>query len=362
MNEGVPSPRPSLLTERLSTRQDVLDAIENVFRLEKGTLESQEELTHVAQARHYDPQLARKSYRDGRLWKRGRDGEVGLEKMYDRVPIESLDTYENRFASFLLDLVRRELEEGREALRSPDALAFLTTSPSFGRYGTFSLLARYLREERKEEREDLVLLLSRLEQQASLLTRAEVYRKVPHVLFDDVEETNLLCQQRDYRKLLNFYRRRQSEEKEAEERFHQVVRDCLKEFFPAVEEKRTTVRTEREGIEFLFSFADAVHVHVKERQVEARYLLRLNASLLLPSLELLHEGERRTLPLMEGRDLADLLSSLLLVLPAGEKGICPVCQSPLGKDRCPVCHAAVRFDPERPVVTNAPFLRIGGQP
>ena len=62
------------IEERLMRYRTVLEAIENIFRLQKSRLLSAEQLSRVEQIRHYDRSLLKKTYKDPRLFKRNTAG------------------------------------------------------------------------------------------------------------------------------------------------------------------------------------------------------------------------------------------------------------------------------------------------
>ncbi len=350
----------ALFEERLKERREVLDAIENIFRLGKGKMETREELSRIEQVRHFDSSLARKAFQDPRLFARDPLGRIRIQRMYDKVPTESMDTYENRFALFLLHQVSRELESATSHLDSgEETLPFLQGRISYGRYGTISLLRQYVKEKGKkeEEKERRTLLLRKLQKKALFLLESDFARNVSLLPFPSVEETNLLTKQKDFRLLLSFYRKEEKAQKEMREALSSSLRESLGE---DGREEEGTLIMQREGRTYQLQEKERV-LTIKDGEEESEYQFSLPSSLFLPELLLRHGKEERRLPLLEKEDFRILLFSLTFLIDSKRKDICPICSNPLKGEDCPFCHAEVHYDEKgRFFVKNVPFIHIGG--
>ena len=340
-----------LLDERLQKRREVLDSIENVFRLGKGRMERRAELARIEKVRHFDPLLAWKSFQDPRLFARDQKGQIRLERMYDEVPFESLDTYENRFALFLLRRVNRELSQAIEKVDAGEGtLSFLKGRLSYGRYGTLALLRQYLQEQERtrEDFERRIELLRALHRKSHFLLESDFCQQVQEVSFASVQETNLLRQQKDFSRLLAFYRR----EEKAQQDLQKDLSAFLRENIPdaSVTRDGLTYRLPSEGL-----------LSVEDGKEKSEYQLSLRTSLFFPEIVLRHGKEQRSLSLLELQGVGELLSSLALLVPSEKKDSCPICHNPLLGESCPLCHAEVALDEKgRFFVKNVPFIHIGG--
>lgn len=350
------------IKERLTRYQNVLEAIENVFRLQKSRLLSVEQLSRIEQIRHYDRFLLKKTYKDPRLFKRDTSGKMMLEKVYDEIPEESFDTYENRFVLFLLELVLKDVGKALGSLKKGESsLSFLKESISFGAYGTIRLLQDYLRESKKDMTEELTESLLSLYRKAGFLIRTPFSQSISPLAFESVEPTNLLLEQKDYRTCLDFFLERQTERRKLREEFLLSLTNLFQIRLSAKEENGILVGTDGER-EYRLQKDDSLEIVISYRKKETRYALETGLSFFFPTLTLRNGRDERTFSFLEIGDLFSFLTSWTLLSEKSKNGICPICQTPLIRGHCPLCHADVQEDKDGiDFVGNVPFLKIGGK-
>lgn len=350
------------LDSRLERDERLFDAIENILRLQKSRLVSEGELSRVEQVRHYDHRLVQQTMRDPRLFKRDPLGTIRPERMYDNVPRESFDTYENRFAVALLRQEKKSIDQA--LLKQQDdnqALPFLKEYLSFGSYGTIHLLRRYLFEDggrtRGEERMRRLLQLSK---RAALLQRSPVARLVAPMRLEAVEPTNLLLQQKDYRTCFDFHVQKTQDQNRERQNLKERLERTLADSCGAVW-KDGRLDGRKDGRTYGWSPAERL-LTVLAGNRKAVFGFDIDVAAFFPELLLTHEGEKRSFPLGGLSSLTDLVNGLTLLLPSAGEGLCPICHTALSGRSCPHCHAEVeKVDDATVFVENVPFVTIGGK-
>lgn len=351
----------AIFVNRIARHRQLLDAIENIVRLQKSVLLSDEQLTRLEQVRHYDRRLVEKTFRDPRLFKATPDGQVLPSRMYDKVASESFNTYENRFAVFLLDLVDSDISMAIDELHKGQGfLPFLRNQLTYGPYGTATLLANYLGDDFDDRKklETLVVSLTSLHQKATFLKSSSFYFHVSKTSFESVLPTNLLLEQKDYHTCFDFFCDRQNERTTLNDHLADILKRIWLEDFHAAVDAEGFVG-QNDSLNAVLRTGRILRVGFRHGEKESVYALSIKPSF-FPRLVLQHENESREISLLEIPDFRVFLSSLCLLVKKTRPGICPICQNSLVHDRCPTCHAEVFEDEGLCFVANVPFVHIGG--
>ncbi len=355
---------PLVIKDRLANHRLVLEAIENILRLQKSRLFASEQLSRIEQIRHYDRSLMEKTYRDPRLFRRDSSGRLSLEKAYDEMPEESFDTYENRFALFVLSLIAKDSEKALDFIRRGDSfLPFLKNGISYGPYGTIRLLDDFLKDEDSKKRgtEDITNNLFALYRKAAFLKKAADGMGIPLRPFESVEPTNLLMEQKDYRTCLDFFLRRQDERRLMRKEFRKNLLALFHERLHAVEKDGFLVGTDGR-MEYRLRTDEDMTIEIRHGDKKTLYALEVGFSFFFPALTIRNGKDERTFSFLEVNDLLSFIVSWTALTKREKDGICPICHSPAIDGHCPLCHANIQEEEDGiDFVTNVPFLKIGGQ-
>ena len=348
--------------ERLHAYRKLLDAIENIVRLQKANLRSDAELSRIDQVHHYDHKLVQETYKDPRLFGRKDDGNLRIERMYDSVPKETFDIFENRFAIALLleadEDIRKALERER---KGKENLAFLRSPLSFGPYGTYSLLKNYLLNAKEERsgKEKTIAALENLHRRKVYLSRSPFYQSVKKVTITNFQPTNLLLDQKDYRYCFDFYLQKKAQKDKVLSALEERIEKTLLEEMNG-EKKDGKILAKDANLHYEYDHKESL-LQIRNDNEKSLYCVDVQSTFFFPEILIGHGEETRLLPLTEIDDMKNFLKALTLLIDTFEKGICPICHNALEGERCPVCQAEVVFDEKnRAFVKNVPFIQMGG--
>ena len=176
----------------------LLEHVYNITLTYKVDLKRVEEVVRIEEFHRYDKSLINKTSQDARLFT-VENNTIFPKKLYQYAYDENIDTYENRFILFLLVSLENDLKTGLNLLQK-EKIPFLKSGISYGEYGTYSLLNRYINNEDKLLKEEN-LYKEKLEiylRKISNLLKVDFFRYIKKVNFDEVYGTNILLNDKDY--------------------------------------------------------------------------------------------------------------------------------------------------------------------
>ena len=130
----------------------LLEHVYNITLTYKVDLKRVEEVVRIEEFHRYDKSLINKTSQDARLFTL-ENNTIFPKKLYQYAYDENIDTYENRFILFLLVSLENDLKTGLNLLQK-EKIPFLKSGISYGEYGTYSLLNRYINNEDKLLKEE----------------------------------------------------------------------------------------------------------------------------------------------------------------------------------------------------------------
>ena len=223
------------------------------------------------------------------------------------------------------------------------------------------VLQDYLKEEEKGETEDLTESLLSLHRKAGFLRRLPFVQNVRRQVFESVEPTNLLLEQKDYRTCLDFFQTRQTERRNLRKEFLLSLSRLFKTRLSAKEEDGILLGTDGQR-EYRLQKGESLEIVIAYRKKETRYALEIGLAFFFPTLTIRNGRDERTFSFLEIGDLFSFLTSWTLLSEKSKEGACPICQTALVHGHCPLCHADVQEDKDGiDFVGNVPFLKIGGK-
>lgn len=320
----------------------LLEHVYNITLTYKVDLKRVEEVVRIEEFHRYDKSLINKTSQDARLFT-VENNTIFPKKLYQYAYDENIDTYENRFILFLLMSLENDLKTGLNLLQK-EKIPFLKSGISYGEYGTYSLLNRYINNEDKLLKEEN-LYKEKLEiylRKISNLLKVDFFRYIKKVNFDEVYGTNILLNDKDY-SFLYFYYKKNKENSEL------IKNQIYLDLFNLLEkENKENIIFRRSNYlsflkdNFVFSFKKEGKIYLsllnKDINLLKEYVLDLKISLFSKSLILTFEDEDYKVFIKSLEDLKEVIYSLKVLLRAKEN-VCPLCKKDNESDVCHSCNA-----------------------
>lgn len=320
----------------------ILEHAYNITLTYKVDLKRDETIVRLEEYKRYDKGLINKTIKDARLFTVD-NSSVFPKKIYQFVYEENIDTYENRFVYYLLLNLKDDLKEGLKVIEK-EKFPFLKNGISYGRFGTYSLLTKYLYEESdilKEENEYKEKLTDYLRKIENIL-KSDFFRFVKKVNFDEIYATNILLNDKDYSYLYFYYRKH----KESSENLKNEIFNDL--YLTLSKDKENIVIFNKSNYlsflkeNFVFSFKKEGKLFLsllnKDINLKKDYIFDLKVNLFSKALILTYDDKDYSIFIKEVKDIVEIIYSLKTVLRSKEN-ICPLCKKDNENESCPFCLA-----------------------
>lgn len=320
----------------------LLEHVYNITLTYKVDLKRVEEVVRIEEFHRYDKSLINKTSQDARLFT-VENNTIFPKKLYQYAYDENIDTYENRFILFLLVSLENDLKTGLDLLQK-EKIPFLKSGISYGEYGTYSLLNRYINNEDKLLKEEN-LYKEKLEiylRKISNLLKVDFFRYIKKVNFDEVYGTNILLNDKDYSFLYFCYKKNKENSELIKNQIYLDLFNLLEK-----ENKENIIFRRSNYLSFLkdnfvFSFKKEGKIYLsllnKDINLLREYVLDLKISLFSKSLILTFEDEDYKIFIKNLEDLKEVIYSLKVLLRAKEN-VCPLCKKDNESDVCHSCNA-----------------------
>ena len=320
----------------------ILEHAYNITLTYKVDLKRDETIVRLEEYKRYDKGLINKTIKDARLFTVD-NSSVFPKKIYQFVYEENIDTYENRFVYYLLLNLKDDLKEGLKVIEK-EKFPFLKNGISYGRFGTYSLLTKYLYEESdilKEENEYKEKLTDYLRKIENIL-KSDFFRFVKKVNFDEIYATNILLNDKDYSYLYFYYKKNKESSETTKNKLYESLFSSLKEENKdnLLFDKTNFFSFLKEDFVYSFKIDNKVNLSLLNKKINKviNYSFDIKISLFSKALILTFENIDYKIFINDLKDIKDILYSLMTKL-RNKENICPLCKKENESLSCSSCGA-----------------------
>ena len=324
----------------------LLEHILNISSAHKVDLDKEKELVRIEEYKRYDRSLIRETLKDPRLFTR-ENNKIYPKNLYQYNYEENVDTYENRFIKSILISLKKDIEESYKK-KEREKLPFLKAGISYGNYGTYSLLTRFIDNSIKEDEElenKRTYLLSILRVINNLL-KNEFFKRIKEEIFIEVYATNLLINDKDYSYAYNYFlKNKESSLKEKEDLSLSLINTLkTKNEDHILLFKARHIKVKINEFIYDLRYEDKLYLRVSykdnTKELFKDYEIDFKVNLFVKKMIINFNSNNYYLDIYEDKDIYEIILSLVTLLPY-KNDICPICKKELdNNDYCSNCNSS----------------------
>ena len=189
------------LKDYIDKIKEVINRIFNIIKKYNYSLKEEERIVRINELYRYDSRLLRQTLREPKFFKKI-NHDLKPEYLYSYDLIDNIDTYENRFIKYLINLIKRNLVIILKTFKPLNISQILNGKLSFTYYGNYKNLS-YLNND--NDISDIYNELEDINHKINLIMKTNYYKHINNVIFNEVIVTNLLNDDSNYNYCYRFY-------------------------------------------------------------------------------------------------------------------------------------------------------------
>lgn len=320
------------LKDYINKIKKVLNRIFNIINKYNFSLKEEERIVRINEKYRYDSRLLRQTLRESKLFKND-NGKLKPEYLYSYELIDNIDTYENRFIKYLINLTKRNLTIILKTFKPLNISQVLNGKLSFTYYGNYKNL-RYLNND--NDISNIYNDLEDVNHKLNLIMRTNYYKHINKTVFNEVIVTNLLNDDPNYNYCYRFYLVKNNYYPNF---INKLISD-LRNKTTIIKDVKVTKEAKFNNFicsdnDFILTFNSKLNnleLNIKLNNIEEKYNISLVENSYLPILKI----NETNIPLLFVLDYSDMILTLIYSV-LNKNNICPYCGEILTENECSYC-------------------------
>ena len=320
------------LKDYIDKIKEVINRIFNIIKKYNYSLKEEEKIVRINELYRYDSRLLRQTLREPKFFKKIND-DLKPEYLYSYDLIDNIDTYENRFIKYLINLIKRNLVIILKTFKPLNISQILNGKLSFTYYGNYKNLS-YL--DNDNDISDIYNDLEDINHKINLIMKTNYYKHINNVIFNEVIVTNLLNDDSNYNYCYRFYLIKNNYYPNF---INKLIND-LRLNTNIIKDVKTIKNGEFKNficsyngfILTLNSNLNNLKVNIKINDLEENYNISLVENSYLPILKI----NETNIPLLFVLDYSNIILTLIFSV-LNKNNSCPYCGEILNEDNCSYC-------------------------